>query len=84
VFTSGPCAGCHTIRGTSASGRPGPDLTHLASRQHIAAGLAPMGRAAIQGWIAHPQALKPGTNMPTVQLDPGDADAIARYLETLK
>jgi cytochrome c oxidase subunit 2 len=84
VFASGACATCHTIRGTSASGRPGPDLTHLASRQHIAAGLAPMSRAALQGWIAQPQALKPGTNMPTVRLAAGDADAVARYLEALK
>lgn len=84
VFAGGPCGACHTVRGTSAAGKPGPDLTHFASRREIAAGLAPMGRGAIQGWITQPQALKPGTNMPTVPLSAAEADAVAHYLETLR
>ena len=84
VTTGGACAACHVIRGTAAAGRPGPDLTHLASRRSIAAGLMPFSRASVQGWIAQPAALKPGTNMPAVSLSPSDADAVARYLEWLK
>ena len=84
VVTTGPCAMCHTVRGTAATGRPGPDLTHLASRRSIAAGTLPMGRGNLQGWIAQPQALKPGTMMPAVSLDAADADAVAHYLEGLK
>ena len=63
---------------------PGPDLTHVASRRSIAAGVAPMTRGALQGWIAQPQAIKPGTMMPAVALDAADADAVARYLESLR
>ncbi len=84
VLTGGACGACHAVRGTSAGGRPGPDLTHLASRRSIAAGLMPFSRGAVQGWIAQPAALKPGTNMPAVTLSPADADAVARYLEWLK
>jgi cytochrome c oxidase subunit 2 len=84
VVTGGACAMCHAIRGTAAAGRPGPDLTHVASRRSLAAGTLPMSRAALQGWIAEPQALKPGTNMPAVPLSPTDAEAAARYLESLK
>ncbi len=84
VVTGGACASCHAIRGTAASGRAGPDLTHLASRREIAAGLAPMSRGAIQGWILQPAALKPGTNMPSVPLSPADADAAATYLASLE
>jgi cytochrome c oxidase subunit 2 len=84
VLTAGPCGACHVVRGTPANGRPGPDLTHLASRRSIAAGLMPFSRAAVQGWIAQPAALKPGTNMPAVSLSPSDADAVARYLAGLK
>jgi cytochrome c oxidase subunit 2 len=84
VVTGGQCSMCHAVRGTEAIGRPGPDLTHIGSRRSIAAGALPMSRGALQGWIAQPQALKPGTMMPPVSLEPADADAVSRYLESLK
>jgi cytochrome c oxidase subunit 2 len=84
IATSARCAYCHSVRGTTASGAVGPDLTHLASRRSIAAGTMPMSRAAVQGWIAQPQALKPGTMMPAVPLEPADADALSLYLAGLK
>jgi len=84
VVTQGACALCHSVRGTSAAGRPGPDLTHVGGRRSIAAGTLAMSRGALQGWIANPKALKPGTTMPVVPLDAADANAVAAYLETLK
>jgi len=81
---AGPCAECHVVRGSGATGRAGPDLTHFASRRSIAAGTLTMSRGGVQGWIAQPQAIKPGTSMPTVSLNPADADAVSRYLMTLK
>jgi cytochrome c oxidase subunit 2 len=84
VVTEGQCAMCHVIRGTAATGRPGPDLTHTGSHRSIAAGTLSMSRGALQGWIAQPQALKPGTMMPSVALEPADADAVSSYLESLK
>ena len=84
IVTGDACGRCHSVRGTTASGRPGPDLTHLGSRRSIAAGTLPMSRGALQGWIAGPQALKPGTLMPAVPLSGPDADAVAHYLESLK
>jgi cytochrome c oxidase subunit 2 len=84
IVTGGQCGMCHAVRGSAATGRPGPDLTHIGSRRSIAAGTLPMTRGALEGWIAQPQALKPGTMMPPVALDPKDADAVARYLESLK
>jgi len=84
IVTNGPCAECHTIRGTAAAGRPGPDLTHLASRRSIAAGALPMSLGALEGWIVQPNALKPGTNMPAVALTPVQSDAAAAYLASLK
>jgi cytochrome c oxidase subunit 2 len=78
------CGTCHVVRGSRATGRAGPDLTHLASRHSIAAGTLPMTRGNLQGWIAQPQALKPGTMMPAVPLAPVDANAVAHYLATLR
>ena len=84
VVVGGQCAMCHVIRGTAAGGRAGPDLTHIGSRRTLAAGTLVNTRGGMQGWIAHPQAIKPGTMMPPVALDPADADAVSRYLESLK
>jgi cytochrome c oxidase subunit 2 len=78
------CAECHTISGTSAHGRIGPDLTHLAIRRSIAAGTMPMGEGNLYGWVANPQAIKPGTKMPALGLEPDELHAVVAYLETLK
>ena len=78
------CGVCHTVRGIAAHGRLGPDLTHLMSRATIAAGLLENNRGNLQGWIADPQQLKPGSLMPRVILDPQELGDVAAYLETLK
>ncbi|MBW6530348.1 cytochrome c oxidase subunit II [Sphingomonas sp. RRHST34] len=78
------CAACHAIRGAGAAGRAGPDLTHVAARRTLAAGALTMTRGNLQGWIAQPKAIKPGTSMPAIPLTPADADAVATYLATLR
>jgi cytochrome c oxidase subunit II len=83
VFTRSACSLCHTVRGTEAGGALGPDLTHLASRGTIAAGLLPNRRGQLAGWIANPQRLKPGVLMPAVPLSSTDLNALLAYLESL-
>jgi cytochrome c oxidase subunit 2 len=78
------CVMCHTIRGTAAGGRMGPDLTHFASRSTIAAGTLPRTPEHVNNWITDPQAIKPGSRMPTLALTPGDRAAIVAYLEQLR
>jgi cytochrome c oxidase subunit II len=84
VFVKGPCALCHNITGTSASGVVAPDLTHLASRRMIAAGTLPNRRGQLAGWIVDPQGIKPGVRMPSNQLDPNELRALLAYLEGLR
>jgi cytochrome c oxidase subunit 2 len=84
VVTQGACAACHRLRGTVATGRAGPDLTHVASRRMLAAGTLPMTRDSLQGWILQPRALKPGSMMPPIALSAEDADAVSYYLASLK
>jgi cytochrome c oxidase subunit II len=84
VFLASPCVMCHTVRGTPAGGRTGPDLTHLASRQSIAAGTLPLTRGSLAAWIVDPQAIKPGVHMPVVPLEPGEVDPLAAYLAGLR
>ena len=84
VFLGAACVYCHTVRGTNASGRVGPDLTHLASRRTLAAGILPNNRGHLAGWILDPQALKPGNLMPPTALSGDDLADLLLYLESLK
>ncbi|HEU4828195.1 MAG TPA: cytochrome c oxidase subunit II [Gemmatimonadales bacterium] len=84
AFLGSGCILCHTVRGTPAGGRLGPDLTHLASRATLAGGILPNNRANLMGWVANPQALKPGSRMPSVPLAPDTLHAIVHYLMGLE
>ena len=84
VFESTACVNCHTVSGTSANGRFGPDLTHLMSRDTIAAGAAPNTPENLRLWIRNPDALKPGSKMPAMGLSDQDVNALAAFLETLR
>jgi cytochrome c oxidase subunit 2 len=86
VFASAPCPMCHVVRGSPASGYSdsAPDLTHLASRQTIAAGAAPNEPGWLAGWIVDPQGLKPGAHMPPMLPAPDDLQALLAYLDGLQ
>ncbi|MYN03852.1 c-type cytochrome [Pseudoduganella sp. DS3] len=84
VFLAARCNACHAVRGVAEGATLGPDLTHLASRRSLAAGTLPMTRAALLGWIANPQAAKPGARMPPSSLPPEDLQALAAWLESLR
>ncbi|HZD73820.1 MAG TPA: cytochrome c oxidase subunit II [Actinomycetota bacterium] len=76
------CAACHTLRGTTAAGKVGPDLTHLGSRQTLGAGVLANNPGNLGGWIIDSQSIKPGNHMPPQQLTPEQLQAVIRYFET--
>ncbi|HEV2862351.1 MAG TPA: cytochrome c oxidase subunit II [Pyrinomonadaceae bacterium] len=84
IFVTAPCVMCHTIQGTEAGGRVGPNLTHVASRQTIAAGTLENTRGHLAGWVTDSQKIKPGNRMPPVPLAPDDLQAVLDYLQSLK
>jgi cytochrome c oxidase subunit 2 len=84
LFLSGSCMLCHAIQGTTANARKAPDLTHVASRAHLAAGRLANTPQTLAAWITDPQRIKPGANMPTHLLPGDDLAALVAYLETLK
>jgi cytochrome c2 len=77
------CLGCHTIAGVSEIGTIGPELTHIASQEQIADSI-PYSPENLREWLLHPHELKPGTQMPDMNLTPEDLDAVVAYLDTLK
>ena len=83
VFESNACVNCHTVAGTVANGKFGPDLTHLMSRTTIAAGAATNTQDNLRLWVKEPDAIKPGALMPAMQLEDRDVDALVAYLMSL-
>ncbi|HJU48268.1 MAG TPA: cytochrome c oxidase subunit II [Gaiellaceae bacterium] len=84
VLLGSACVYCHTIAGTNASGRIGPDLTHFASRRSIGAATLPNTRGYLAGWILDPQHLKPGNKMPGTALSGDELQPLLDYLQSLR
>jgi cytochrome c oxidase subunit II len=83
VFERTACIDCHAIAGTLADGRFGPELSHLMSRETIAAGIAPNTRQNLRTWIQNPNALKPGVRMPAMGLSDQELDEVTAYMMAL-
>jgi cytochrome c oxidase subunit 2 len=83
VFMHSACINCHSIAGTVATGRFGPDLTHLASRDTIASGAVQNTPQNLRQWVADPNSIKPGALMPSMHLSDHDLDVITAYMTTL-
>ncbi len=84
VFEQQACINCHTIAGTVANGRYGPDLTHLMSRDTLAAGATTNSPDHLKAWIDDPNTFKPGCLMPAMHLTDRQNAQITAYLLTLK
>jgi len=84
LFLSGSCMLCHAIQGTAANARKAPDLTHIASRETLAAGTLRNTPENLASWIADPSKFKPGVNMPAHRLPRDELDALVAYLGALK
>jgi cytochrome c len=77
------CGSCHIVPGISgADGVVGPPLTDWAARQWIVGNLwnEPVNLIA---WLQDPQAIEPGTGMPTQGVTAEEAAHMAAYLYTL-
>jgi len=77
IFTQKTCIACHT-RGI------GPDLTHVGSRETLAAGVLENTPANMTRWLKNPQAVKPGSYMPNFNLTDAEVTELTAYLEASK
>jgi cytochrome c oxidase subunit 2 len=85
LFDQVGCSACHAVRGTTAAGTIGPDLTHLAGRATLGAGILPNDHDALVRWITATGTIKPDVRMPSFDALPADdVDAIASYLAGLE
>ncbi|MGH9605842.1 MAG: cytochrome c oxidase subunit II [Terracidiphilus sp.] len=85
LFNNGPCALCHTVRGTIAGGAVAPDLTHIGSRRTLASAVYPNNNAYLEAWITNAQSLKPECEMPDItQFSGVQLTDLVAYLRQLK
>jgi cytochrome c oxidase subunit 2 len=84
IFETNSCINCHTVAGTAANGRFGPDLTHLMSRATIASGSLKNNADNLKKWVGNPDQFKPGVLMPSMHLSQPELEKITVYLTSLK
>jgi len=85
LFQTSTCINCHAIRGvTGADAGVAPDLTHVASRKQLGAGILENTSANMRLWLKSPQHIKPGALMPDFTLTDEQLDQLAEYLSSLR
>lgn len=84
IFLQGACRACHTINGTEANGRAGPDLTHIGSRSTIAGGMMDNTAENMAKWLSDPQRIKPGNKMPNLGLTDDQINSLVKFMQNLK
>lgn len=73
LFMEHGCYGCHTV---GKVGTPiATELTKIGAKRD---------RAYLRTWLRDPASQRPTAHMPKIQMAPGDADALAAYLATLR
>ncbi|MDD5460244.1 MAG: cytochrome c oxidase subunit II [Methylococcales bacterium] len=85
IFLSSGCGGCHTVRGTPADGKIGPDLTHVGSRQSLGAGILPNTTEGFAKWVSQHKIIKPENLMPPFDFfSESELQSLSLYLNSLE
>jgi cytochrome c oxidase subunit 2 len=91
LFEAAACITCHAIEGyesqsgAQANVRIGPNLTHFASRRLFAGALFENEDAEqLAAWLADPQDVKQGAQMPDLGLTEDQIAALVAYLQSLE
>ena len=86
IYNDKTCVDCHGIesRKTPHPERVAPDLTHLAERTTLGAGVMKNTPEELTRWLREPQEVKAGSHMPNVRLSEQEAADLVAYFEELK
>jgi cytochrome c oxidase subunit 2 len=85
LFLASGCGGCHTVRGTNATGTIGPDLTHFGSRRSVGVDTLPLTPENIRAFVVNGQHIKPGNRMPPFRIfSETELAQLSAYLAGLK
>jgi len=84
IFAQRGCTACHSVRGTGAAGAFGPNLTQFGARTTLAAGTLENTRDNLYRWLEDPQVVKPGSQMPDLNLTDRELIRLVNYLRSLR
>ncbi len=84
IFLKSTCSSCHTIKGTTAQGKIGPDLTHIGSRSTLLSGMLINTDSNLMKWISDPQKIKPGSMMPKFIYQQDSIKDLVSFISQLK
>ncbi|MBV9657741.1 MAG: cytochrome c oxidase subunit II [Verrucomicrobia bacterium] len=84
LFQASSCINCHAINGTAATARVAPDLTHIASRRQLGAGIVENTPENLRRWLKDPQVVKPGVKMPNYNFTDEQLAQLGAYFKTLQ
>ncbi|MBM3461520.1 MAG: cytochrome c oxidase subunit II [Armatimonadetes bacterium] len=83
IFQEQACVNCHRVAGMSDTANAAPDLTYVATRQTIGAGVMENSPENLARWLENPQAIKPQCNMPDFNLSEEEVAALVTFLWSL-
>ena len=84
LFLKMTCVNCHPIRGVATFANAAPDLTHLASRRTLGAGVMQNTPADLTRWLKNPQGIKPDCKMPNLNLTDAQVHDLVSFFEGLQ
>jgi cytochrome c oxidase subunit 2 len=96
TFRTMSCVKCHALIGDEQDGgvapsggvvervHAGPDLTHLAARGSLGAGVMKNTPEELARWLKHPQQVKQGSHMPDAKLSDVQVADLVAYFGTLQ
>ena len=84
IYADKTCVKCHAIGGLGEQSRVAPDLTHLAARRTLGAGVLTNTKENLALWLEKPQEVKPQSHMPDLKLTKGEVADLVAYFESLK
>ena len=85
VFLRESCGGCHQVKGTTAQGKRGPELSDFGGRRTIAAATVPNTPEHLMEFLRDPDSVKPGVLMPpSPHISDDELRALVAYLEGLR
>lgn len=68
------CMSCHSLKGQGSTEGPGPALDGVGNRY---------SKDFLRRWLKDPESVKPGTEMPNLELEPQVIDELTEYLSNL-
>jgi len=84
LFAQKTCIQCHAVAGMPVGARVAPDLTHVAERKTLGAGVIANDPDGLARWLKHPQRIKPSCHMPDLQLTDAEVSDFVAWFETLR